>query len=112
LAKAVYILREVKENIEGCGGDSQIHLFKNDGTSDGLAEGEIAEIEKLFVRFNEVLRQSFDAAFDMGNVRPSPSAIADELNAIRAAYQWILNNRKQIRNESLMDYLSLRKRLQ
>jgi hypothetical protein len=109
-AKAVYILKEVKDNIEGCGGESQIHLFKNDGTCDGLQDAEVLEIEKLVVEFNEIMRQGFDAAFDTGAARSSPSDIVQEMDLIRAKYEWILSNRREIGNKAFDEYRKLRRR--
>jgi 20S proteasome alpha/beta subunit len=105
LAKAVYILKEVKENIEGCGGESQIYFFTTEGNVDHLSQSETQEIEAMLDLFDNMARRSFDATFDVDEHSISPESIASEIRDLRSTHMQSVKNREQ-RRKRIEEYWS------
>lgn len=75
VAVATYVLKEVKENIDGVGLNSSVWLLRKDGTNELFEQDDLNDLEVLMERFNEVINVAFDAAFDLGGSRPTPTGL-------------------------------------
>ena len=89
VAVATYVLKEVKEDIDGVGLNSSVWLLRKDGTNELFEQDDLNDLEVLMERFNEVINVAFDAAFDLGGSRPTPTGLKDELDEIQKLYsEW------------------------
>ncbi len=111
IATAVHVLKEVKANIDGCGLKSSIWLLRRDGTREFFEQEDLAELENLIERFDDVIRVAFGASFNTTDGRFEPDNIAEELNEIRQEYTLWLSSLHQRRKERFDEYIGRTARL-
>jgi hypothetical protein len=66
LAAAHYVLREVTDNIAGCGKEPNIALYRNDGTTDWLFFEEVEQLEDALDSWADIHKKTFSAVTDTG----------------------------------------------
>src|SRR5262249_16363821 len=65
IAAAAYILKEVKDHIDGVGLDSTVYLFRRDGSVEHFFQDTLTKLEPIFSQFNELVSHVFNAAFNL-----------------------------------------------
>jgi len=96
IAVAAYLLKQVRENVEGCGKQSKIYCFGR-GAMDIVQEDYIERLEKLTQCTDEALASAFHYATDIenpDNPRPEFSHLEDELKELRIKYRTALEDHR------------------
>lgn len=99
IAVAAYMLKEVRDNVVGCGKDSSIYFFGNDGSWENISQEFLARFEQRTDEMNEVMRDAFHYITEMGTkYNPHPetaiSHLTNELTAARERQKKILSDVK------------------
>lgn len=63
IAVAAYILKEVKDHIDGVGMDGTIYLFRKDGSVEYLFQEDLTMLDPVFCKFNELISHVFNSTF-------------------------------------------------
>ncbi len=102
IAVAAYLLREVRENIDGCGKDSTIWFFgPNDGVKEKISYSYIDRLEHETELLNATMRDVFSYATDIGNVYDNSdfTAIEEDARRRRLSHKDALLEDKEIKAE-------------
>ncbi len=94
-AAAVYVSREVRENIDGCGPVEEIVLFDKNGGYDDLDSADIQRIEKNLETFHTVMSDAFAVATD----------VAADDDTFRTARKFIDTALGEIHREQLRSHI-------
>jgi hypothetical protein len=65
IAGAAFILKEVRDHIDGVGLDRNIRLFRPDGTDEYFDEETLSKFDPVFEQFNALISRMFDSIFCM-----------------------------------------------
>ena len=90
IALAAYTLKEVRENIAGCGKDSHIFLFCPNKPFEQITEEQIHYIEQANDGFEDVFRDVFDFATNLENPQnptPDDSQFGEEVIEMRRRHE-------------------------
>jgi hypothetical protein len=111
IAVATYVLKEVKEHVDGVGLNSSVWILRKDGSCDLFEQYELKELEELMSRFNEAMKVAFDSAFDITDQAASPINLGAELSDIRNEYAKWFESRDEQRNRELKKWAASNDRL-